>query len=95
MPEKRTSTQSAQMVAWEAPGGLIMALHRADDNGSSLEVSIEEGAVTISGRNCRYVATDVERERKGKKPATEKMASEFHLTVPLARCQINWVNWDF
>jgi len=87
VPEKPSS---AVMVAWESPGGHVMVLHRDDEDGGILHVTIENGAVTISGENCRYAATDSERERKGKKPASQKKLARFHVTVPLARCQITW-----
>jgi hypothetical protein len=88
MPDKQDTAAS---VAWEAPGGLIMVMTRLEEDESSvLVVAIDGGAVTVSGRKCRYAMTDVERERKGKKPSSIQSLSEFRLTVPLARCQIIW-----
>jgi hypothetical protein len=88
MPDKQDNAFS---VAWEAPGGLIMVLTRLEDVESSLlTAAIEGGAVTVSGKNCRYAMTDAERERKGKKPSSVQSLSEFKFTIPLARCQIIW-----
>jgi hypothetical protein len=88
MPDKQDNAVS---VTWEAPGGLIMCLNRLeDDTGSVLTAVIDGGAVTVSGKNCRYAMTDADRERKGKKPSSLKSLSEFRFTVPLARCQIVW-----
>ncbi len=88
MPDKQ---DTAVTVAWESPGGLIMVLARLEENeGSILTVAIDGGAVTVSGKNCRYATTDAERERKGKKPSSNRFVSELRFTIPLARCQINW-----
>jgi hypothetical protein len=92
VPDKQ---DNAITVAWEAPGGLITALARLeDDQDSNLTVAIDGGAVTVSGKNCRYAMTDAERERKGKKPNSIQSLSEFRITIPLARCQIIW-NWKY
>jgi len=88
MPDKQDNAVS---VAWEAPGGLIAALIRLeDDRDSVLTAAIDGSAVTVSGKNCRYAMTDAERERKGKKPSSNRSLSEFKFTIPLARCQIIW-----
>ena len=88
MPE---ALNSAKTVAWECPGGVnLMVLHRGEEPDSVLNVSIDEGAVTIFAQNCQYAVTDNERERKGKRPNSLKKVSEFRLTLPLARCQITW-----
>jgi hypothetical protein len=88
VPDKQ---DNAITVAWEAPGGLITALARLeDDQDSNLTVAIDGGAVTVSGKNCRYAMTDAERERKGKKPNSIQSLSEFRFTIPLSRCQIVW-----
>lgn len=83
--------ESALTVSWEAPGalGLIMVL-ACDPDGGILNVSIEDGAVTMTGKNCTYATTDAERERKSKKPISRKKLQEFQFTVPLSRCQIVW-----
>ena len=86
MPEK---SDAALTVSWEAPGGLVMVLGCEADNGV-LNVSIEGGAVTVTGRNCTYAMTDAERERKSKKPISRVKLQEFQITVPLSRCQIVW-----
>ena len=88
MPDKQDNAVS---VAWESPGGLIMVLTRLEENeGSVLSVAIDGGAVTVSGKNCRYAMTDGDRERKGKKPSSIQSLSEFRFTIPLSRCQIIW-----
>jgi hypothetical protein len=88
MPDKQDTATS---VAWEAPGGLIMVLTRLeDDEASVLTVALDGGAVTVSGKKCRYAMTDGDRERKGKKPSSIQSLSEFRFTIPLARCQIVW-----
>jgi hypothetical protein len=92
MPDKQ---DTAVTVAWESPGGLIMALTPVEeDEGSVLTAVIDGGAVTVSGKNCRYAATDAERERKGKKPSSIQSLSDFRFTIPLARCQIIW-KWKY
>lgn len=78
------------MVAWESPGGVVMVLHRSEEEGSVLNVSIENEAVTISGENCQCACTTGEREKKGRKPNSLQKFGHFRLTVPLARCQITW-----
>jgi hypothetical protein len=92
MPDKQDSAVS---VAWEAPGGLITALARLEEEqDSELTVAIDGVAVTVSGKKCRYAMTDAERERKGKKPNSVQALSEFRFTIPLVRCQIIW-NWKY
>ena len=92
MPDKQDNAVS---VAWEAPGGLITAVARLEaEQGSDLTVAIDGGAVTVSGKKCRYAMTDAERERKGKKPNSVQSLSEFRFTIPLSRCQIIW-KWEY
>jgi SH3-like domain-containing protein len=76
----------AALVAWKSPEDQPLSLSPAPEDGASLDVEIEDGAVTIRGRNCRFVWCDVNKKQK----QGEKVLAEVEITVPLAQCQINW-----
>src|SRR5262249_39377368 len=63
-----------------------MSLAPDADAGGTLDVEVDGGAVTIRGKNCRFVWCSVEKKRK----EGEKLLAEVVITVPLARWQGNW-----
>jgi SH3-like domain-containing protein len=74
------------LVAWKSPEDQPLSLSPTAEDGASLDVEIEDGAVTIRGRKCRFVWCDVKKkQRQG-----EKVLAEVEVTIPLAQCQINW-----
>ena len=76
----------AALVAWKSPEDQPLSLSPDPERGGSLEVEIEDGAVTVRGKNCRFVWCDVKKkQRQG-----EKIVAEVEITIPLAQCQINW-----
>ena len=78
----------AEVLAWEAPGGIPMSLAAGPDRGASLTIRVEEGAVTIHGKQCRYV---VGHPKVGlTPPGPAKVLAEVQMTLPLERCQITW-----
>jgi hypothetical protein len=64
---------------------MVITVGLRPDLGGSVEVSIDDGAVTIKGTNCLYILGDPAKERSG-----EEFLTEVYLTVPLSRCQIFW-----
>jgi hypothetical protein len=78
----------AEVIAWEAPGGIAMSLAAGPDRGGSLNIRVEEGAVTIHGKQCRYVVGNPKDALT--RPGAEKVLAEVQMTLPLERCQITW-----
>ena len=78
----------AEVIAWEAPGGIPMSIAASPDGGGSLTIRVEHGAVTIHGKRCRYVIGDPRDALT--RPGTEKLLAEVQMTLPLERCQITW-----
>jgi hypothetical protein len=78
----------AEVIAWEAPGGIPKSLAASPDHGGSLTIRVEQGAVTIHGKQCRYVVGHPKDALT--RPGTEKVLAEVHMTLPLERCQITW-----
>jgi hypothetical protein len=81
-------TGKAEVIAWEAPGGVPMLLAARPDHGSSLIIGVADGAVSVHGKQCRYVVGNPKDALT--RPGTEKVLAEIHLTLPLQRCQITW-----
>src|SRR5579863_8471108 len=79
-------SRSAGLVAWKSPEDQPMSLAPDLDADGTLDVEIDGGAVTIRGKNCRFVWCHVKKKKK----AGEKLLAEVEITVPLAQCQINW-----
>jgi hypothetical protein len=77
----------AEVIAWEAPGGIPMSLAAGLDRGGSLTIRVEQGAVSIHGKRCRYV---IGNPKELTRPGTEKVLEEVQMTLPLERCQITW-----
>ena len=78
----------AEIIAWEAPGGIPMSLAAGPDRGGSLSIRVEQGAVLIHGKRCRYVIGNPTDALT--RPGTEKVLEEVQMTLPLERCQITW-----
>ena len=77
----------AEIIAWEAPGGIPMSLAPRPDRGGSLTIRVDEGAVTIHGTQCRYV---IGHPKHADRTVAEKVLTEVRMTLPLERCQITW-----
>ena len=72
-------TQSAEHIVWDAPGGVQMSL--VPETGGSLQVSVKEGAITVSGKQCRHLHGD---------DVAHQVLAEVRLTIISTRCQITW-----
>jgi hypothetical protein len=79
-------SRPASLVAWKSPDDQPMSLAPDAGAGGTLDVEIEGGAVTLRGKNCRFVWCHIEKRKK----EGEKLLAEVEITVPLAQCQINW-----
>jgi hypothetical protein len=78
----------ADLIAWEAPSDIPMSLAPIPDRGGSLTIRVEDGAVHLHGKQCRYVIGDPKHPMT--RTDTEKVLAEIHMTLPLQRCQITW-----
>jgi len=79
-------SRPASLVSWKSLEDQPMSLAPDADAGGTLDVEIDNGSVTMRGKNCRFVGWNVERKRT----EGEKLLAEVEITVPLAQCQINW-----
>jgi hypothetical protein len=83
-----TENGRAEMIIWEAPGGIPMSLAASPDRGGILTIHVQDGAVTLHGKECQYVIGD--RKDALTRQGTVKGLAEIHMTLPLQRCQITW-----
>lgn len=74
----------AGFVAWISPEDVPLSLSPLSDG--ELMVEVHQGAVTISGKQCRFVWSDAQKKKK----LGEKILADVEITVPLVRAQINW-----
>lgn len=77
--------QTAEQIAWDAPGSVQMSL--VPMTGGLLQIRVEDGAVTVTGRNCRLTQGD---SAKAPKDVGATYLAEVQLTIPLCRCFITW-----
>ena len=77
--------RNAEHIAWEAPSGVQMTL--APEEGGSLQVLVENGVVTVTGKQCRQLQG--EHATKSSK-ITHQILAEVQMTVITDRCQITW-----
>jgi len=84
MSEPKRGT--AQVVAWKSPEDQAMSLTPVYEAGGKLDVEIFNGSVTMRGKHCRIIWTNVKTGEK----AGQKMLDDVDITVHLSSCQINW-----
>jgi hypothetical protein len=77
----------AELVSWDAPGGVPMSLAVPPGSGGTLDVTIRDGAVVVRGSKCLLGTGD--RLDPGKRTG-ERAVAEIHMTLALARCQVVW-----
>lgn len=57
-----SENQNAEQILWDAPGPVQMSL--IPETGGSLQVRVEDGAVTATGRNCRLTQGESAKKPK-------------------------------
>lgn len=77
--------QNAEQIVWDAPASVQMSL--IPETGGSLQVRVEDGAVTVTGRKCRLMQGE---SAKKPKHVGKTFLAEVQLTIPLCRCLITW-----
>ena len=77
--------RDAEHIAWDAPGGVQMSLFA--EPGGSLQVDVDKGAVTITGKQCWHLQGE---DAKKLKNVARQILAEVHLTILTTRCQITW-----
>ncbi len=81
-----SNRRRASLVGWKSPEDQPMSIASVEDKQGLLEVEIENGAVTIRRKHCRFTWCEVKKKEK----QGEKVIAEAEITVPLAQYQINW-----
>ena len=81
MAEKR----DAEHIVWDGPCGVQMSL--IPEPGGSLQVDVDNGVVTITGKQCRHLQGE---DAKKPKDLGHQILAELHLTILTTRCQVTW-----
>jgi hypothetical protein len=80
-----SENRQAEQIVWDGPGAVQMSL-KPDPDGS-LAVEVQNGVVTVTGKQCRH--SQGEDARKPKDVAYQ-ILTEVQMTILTTRCQITW-----
>ena len=78
--------REALAAFWRSTQDLPCSLMPIERDNGVIEIDITDGQVNIHGRQCLYTVNAHDEE-----DVVETHMAEIEITVPLVRCQINWI----